>query len=75
MTPADFPSSAGPPAVTMADEPLASPIPADAVMTPIRSGTINKSDFLGTKTCRLADGSTIRHRPSVSACPRLVIAR
>lgn len=34
-------------------------IPADVVMTLIRTGTIRDTDFLGTETYRLADGSTI----------------
>jgi gag-polyprotein putative aspartyl protease len=33
-------------------------IPADVVSTLIRTGTIQKSDFIGQKTYRLADGST-----------------
>jgi predicted aspartyl protease len=33
-------------------------IPADVVMTLLRSGTLQRSDFIGTKTYRLADGST-----------------
>ena len=34
-------------------------IPADVVLTLIRTGTIRDADFLGRKTYRLADGSTI----------------
>ena len=34
-------------------------IPADVVSTLIRTGTIQKSDFIGQKTYRLADGSTV----------------
>ena len=34
-------------------------IPADVVSTLIRTGTIQKSDFVGQKTYRLADGSTV----------------
>lgn len=34
-------------------------IPADVVMTLIRTGTLNNSDFTGTKVYRLADGSTL----------------
>lgn len=37
-------------------------IPADVVMTLIRTGTIRPDDFLGTKTYRLADGSTVPSR-------------
>jgi predicted aspartyl protease len=33
-------------------------IPADVVMTLMRTGTINRSDFLGSRTYVLADGST-----------------
>jgi predicted aspartyl protease len=33
-------------------------IPADVVLTLIRSGTLQRSDFIGTQTYRLADGST-----------------
>jgi predicted aspartyl protease len=33
-------------------------IPADVVSTLIRTGTIQKSDFIGQRTYRLADGST-----------------
>jgi clan AA aspartic protease (TIGR02281 family) len=33
-------------------------IPADVVMTLIRTGTIDRSDFLGSRTYMLADGST-----------------
>jgi predicted aspartyl protease len=34
-------------------------IPADVLSTLIRTGTIKKSDFIGQKTYRLADGSTV----------------
>jgi hypothetical protein len=34
-------------------------IPADVVLTLVRSGTVLRSDFIGTKTYRLADGSTV----------------
>jgi hypothetical protein len=34
-------------------------IPADVVLTLIRTGTLSESDFLGTKTYQLADGSTV----------------
>ena len=34
-------------------------IPADVVMTLVRTGTLQESDFLGTKTYVLADGSTV----------------
>jgi predicted aspartyl protease len=34
-------------------------IPADVVMTLLRTGTLNHDDFLGTKTYRLADGSSV----------------
>ena len=34
-------------------------IPADVVRTLIRTGTIKKSDFIGTETYRLADGSAV----------------
>jgi surface antigen/predicted aspartyl protease len=34
-------------------------IPADVVMTLLRTGTLKESDFLGTKTYVLADGSTV----------------
>jgi uncharacterized protein YecT (DUF1311 family) len=34
-------------------------IPADVVSTLIRTGTIRKSDFMGQRTYRLADGSTV----------------
>ena len=34
-------------------------IPADVVLTLVRTGTLNSSDFLGTQTYRLADGSTV----------------
>ncbi len=37
-------------------------IPADVVSTLLRTGTIDKSDFIGTQAYRLADGSTV---PSV----------
>jgi predicted aspartyl protease len=33
-------------------------IPADVVMTLMRTGTVNRSDFLGSRTYVLADGST-----------------
>jgi predicted aspartyl protease len=35
-------------------------VPADVVMTLIRTGTIAKSDFIGTQTYTLADGSTVQ---------------
>lgn len=34
-------------------------IPADVVMTLVRSGTLKSADFIGSKTYRLADGSTL----------------
>jgi predicted aspartyl protease len=34
-------------------------IPADVVWTLVRSGTLQRSDFIGTQTYRLADGSTV----------------
>jgi predicted aspartyl protease len=34
-------------------------IPADVVLTLVRSGTLQHSDFIGTQTYRLADGSTV----------------
>jgi len=34
-------------------------IPADVVLVMMRTGTLRRSDFLGTKTYTLADGSTI----------------
>jgi clan AA aspartic protease (TIGR02281 family) len=34
-------------------------IPADVVLTLVRSGTLQRSDFTGTKTYTLADGSTV----------------
>ena len=34
-------------------------IPADVILTLIRAGTIQSSDFVGTRTYRLADGSTV----------------
>ena len=34
-------------------------IPADVVLTLVRSGTLQPSDFIGTQTYRLADGSTV----------------
>jgi aspartyl protease family protein len=34
-------------------------IPADVVMTLFRTGTLKESDFLGTKTYILADGSKV----------------
>jgi clan AA aspartic protease (TIGR02281 family) len=34
-------------------------IPADVILTLNRAGTIQSSDFVGTKTYRLADGSTV----------------
>jgi hypothetical protein len=37
-------------------------IPADVVMTLIRTGTIRDSDFVGEQTYRLADGSTVKSR-------------
>jgi clan AA aspartic protease (TIGR02281 family) len=37
-------------------------IPADVVMTLIRTGTIRDSDFIGEQTYRLADGSTVKSR-------------
>jgi predicted aspartyl protease len=38
-------------------------IPADVVSTLMRTGTIQESDFVGKKTYRLADGSSV---PSVT---------
>ena len=35
-------------------------VPADVVMTLIRTGTINDSDFVGEQTYRLADGTTVK---------------
>lgn len=37
-------------------------IPADVVMTLMRTGTIKDTDFQGEQTYRLADGSVIRSR-------------
>jgi len=37
-------------------------IPADVVMTLIRTGTLSNSDFIGTQIYRLADGSTTPSR-------------
>ena len=37
-------------------------IPADVVMTLIRTGTIGDDDFVGEQTYRLADGSTVKSR-------------
>jgi clan AA aspartic protease (TIGR02281 family) len=34
-------------------------VPADVVMTLLRTGTITGSDFIGARTYRLADGSTV----------------
>jgi hypothetical protein len=34
-------------------------IPADVVSTLMRTGTLQKSDFVGQKIYRLADGSTV----------------
>ena len=34
-------------------------VPADVVMTLLRTGTITDSDFLGTQKYRMADGSTV----------------
>lgn len=34
-------------------------IPADVVSTLLRTGTIDRSDFIGSQTYRLADGSTV----------------
>jgi clan AA aspartic protease (TIGR02281 family) len=34
-------------------------IPADVVMNLIRSGTLSQSDFLGTRTYRMANGATV----------------
>jgi len=34
-------------------------VPADVVLTLIRTGTINQSDFLGNRTYQLADGSSL----------------
>jgi clan AA aspartic protease (TIGR02281 family) len=34
-------------------------VPADVVMTLMRTGTLGKTDFLGTQTYTLADGSTV----------------
>ena len=33
-------------------------IPADVVLTLVRTGTLQEADFIGTQTYRLADGST-----------------
>ena len=33
-------------------------VPADVVMTLIRTGTLQDTDFIGTQTYKLADGST-----------------
>jgi predicted aspartyl protease len=37
-------------------------IPADVVMTLVRTGTLTAQDFLGTQTYRLADGSAVPSR-------------
>jgi hypothetical protein len=37
-------------------------IPADVVLTLIRTGTLKESDFIGSQTYRLADGSTIESK-------------
>ena len=37
-------------------------IPADVVLVMMRTGTLRESDFLGTKTYSLADGSTVPSR-------------
>ena len=37
-------------------------IPADVVLTLMRTGTIKRSDFIGTSKYRLADGSTVKSR-------------
>jgi hypothetical protein len=37
-------------------------IPADVVLVMVRTGTLTDSDFLGTQTYRLADGSTVPSR-------------
>jgi predicted aspartyl protease len=37
-------------------------IPSDVVLTLTRTGTIKKSDFIGTETYRLADGSAVSSR-------------
>ena len=37
-------------------------IPADVVLTLLRTGTLRESDFLGSQTYALADGSTLRSR-------------
>ena len=34
-------------------------VPADVVMTLLRTGTITDADFLGTQKYRMADGSTV----------------
>ena len=34
-------------------------IPADVVLTLMRTGTLSKADFIGSRTYRLADGSTV----------------
>jgi predicted aspartyl protease len=34
-------------------------IPADVVLTLMRTGTLSAADFLGNQTYRLADGSTV----------------
>jgi hypothetical protein len=36
-------------------------IPTDVVSTLVRTGTITQADFLGSRTYKLADGSTFRH--------------
>jgi predicted aspartyl protease len=33
-------------------------IPADVVLTLVRTGTLQEADFIGTQTYKLADGST-----------------
>lgn len=37
-------------------------IPADVVLTLIRTGTLKETDFIGSQTYRLADGSTIESK-------------
>ena len=37
-------------------------IPADVVLTLMRTGTITQSDFMGDQTYRLADGTTVKSK-------------
>lgn len=46
-------------------------IPADVVATMVRSGTLDRSDFLGQRTYRLADGSTLPSYISRIRSPRV----